>query len=47
MNHVTLVRVDTTWHAFSDIRQAWEFYTDWRELRDCELIGEVPVDVDV
>lgn len=44
---VSLVRIDSEWHVFTDTRTAWAFYAEWREIRDCEFMGEVPVDADV
>ena len=41
---VSLVRVENEWHAFSDMRQAWAFYQEWTQYRDCEFLGDVPVD---
>lgn len=40
---VSLVRVDAEWHAFADMRQAWDFYCEWRRYRDCEFLGDVYV----
>jgi len=42
---VSLVRIENEWHAFTDARAAWKFYAEWRDFRDCEYVGEVPVDV--
>ena len=42
--HVSLVRVENEWHAFSDMRQAWTFYQEWTQYRDCEFLGGVAVD---
>lgn len=43
---ISLVRVESEWHAFSTLQDAWTFYCEWRDYRDCELRGDVPVDVD-
>jgi len=45
--NVSLVRVENEWHAFSDMRTAWSFYVEWRQYRDCEYLGDVPVDASV
>ncbi len=46
-DRVSLVRVESEWHVFTDTRAAWEFYAEWRDIRDCELVAEVPVDAQV
>lgn len=43
---VSLVRIESEWHVFTDTRRAWAFYDEWRDYRDCEFRGECPVDVD-
>ncbi len=40
---ISLVRVDTTWHAFTNSRDAYDFYREWENLRDCECLIEVNV----
>jgi len=47
MEVVSLVRVENDWFVFSDTREAWSFYTEWRQYRDCELLAECPVDAAV
>jgi hypothetical protein len=47
MQRVSLVRVENEWHVFSDTRIAWAFYQEWAQYRDCEFLGEVPVDASV
>jgi hypothetical protein len=44
MEHVSLVRVENEWHVFSNTRAAWDFYKDWAQYRDCEFLGECPID---
>lgn len=46
LDRVSLVRIDNEWHAFTDTRAAWDFYAEWSQYRDCEFVGEVPIDVD-
>lgn len=41
---VSLVRVETEWHAFANATDAWAFYCEWREFRDCECLLEAHVE---
>lgn len=43
---VSLVRVENEWHVFSDTRKAWDFYQEWSQFKDCEFLGECPVDAE-
>jgi hypothetical protein len=37
---VSLVRVESVWFVFADARDAWAFYKEWRDDRDCEVVLE-------
>jgi len=40
---VSLVRVESEWHVFEDRRDAWAFYVEWREYRECECLVDAHV----
>ncbi len=41
--YVSMVRVESEWHVFASPKEAWTFYVEWRQYRDCECLIDMHV----